>query len=678
MNVQDEMKRLVELLNRYNYEYYTLGQPTVSDAEYDRLYDQLVRLERQTGVTLPDSPTRKVGGELLSGFEPHAHLHPLWSLDKAQTVGELEEWYSRVLRLIREYNMTADEKLPERPTLVLEQKYDGLTINLTYENGLLTKATTRGNGVVGEMVYDTVKVIPTIPLSIPEKEGTFEFQGEAIMPISALKRYNERHPDTPLANPRNGVAGAIRNQRNDEVRKRGIDAFFYHVNYSDRRSFATHTEMLQFMREQKLKVNPYLKVFNTLEEVKAEIEAFKEKRFSLDYEIDGLVIKINEIPIREVLGYTAKFPRWAVAWKFEAVEVTTTLLQVVWNVGRTGVLTPAAKLEPVQVAGVTVQNATLNNMDDIRRKGLEYAVGRKVRLRRSNDVIPQILGLAEGEEEIVSEEHRIIPPTHCPACGTELEWDGIFLYCPNSLSCKPQLVRLLVHFACRDAMDIEGFSEKTAEQFIDDLSVADIADLYTLTFEDLIRLERFGQKKAENLLSAIERSKEIPLNRFLYALGIHNVGKETAKLLASHFHTLENLFTATEEELMDIEGIGPIVAESIVRFFHSERVLRSIERMLRLGVHPIPHEERKEEIQDNPFKGKNIVLTGRLESLSRDEATKIIESLGGKVVGSVSKKTDLVIAGEEAGSKLTKAKELGIPIIEGEELLLLHREKGEA
>lgn len=675
MSLHEEMERLVALLNQYNYEYYTLGEPSVSDAEYDALYDQLVRMEEETGIRLPDSPTRKVGGELLPGFTPHTHLHPLWSLDKAQTAGELEEWYARILRLIREYNMTADEKVPERPTLVMEQKYDGLTINLTYENGILTKAATRGNGVVGEMVFDTVKVIPTVPLSIPEKEGTFEFQGEAVMPISALRRYNALHPESPLANPRNGVAGALRNQRNDEVRKRGIDTFFYHVNYTDRRTFSTHLEMIQFMRDQKLKVNPYLKLFHTLEEVKEEIRAFTERRFTLDYEIDGLVIKVNELPLREVLGYTAKFPRWAVAWKFEAIEVVTTLHDVVWNVGRTGVLTPAAKLEPVQVAGVTVQNATLNNLDDIRRKGLEYAIGRKVRLRRSNDVIPQILGLAEGEAEEAAEEHRIVPPTHCPACGTPLEWDGIFLFCPNSLSCKPQLVRLLAHFAGRDAMDIEGFSEKTAAQLIEELSITDIADLYEIDFEDLIELERFGKKKAENLLQAIERSKEIPLHRFLFALGIHNVGKETAKLLAARFTTLERLMEASEEELMGIEGIGPVVAENIATFFRSERVKRSIGKMLSLGVHPLPHEAAQQAIEENPFLGKSVVLTGTLETLSREEAAKIIESLGGKVVGSVSKKTDLVIAGEKAGSKLEKARELGIPVLEGEELLLRYGQK---
>lgn len=665
------MRELVTLLNQYNYEYYTLADPTITDHEYDRLYDELVDLEKELGDVLADSPTRKVGGETLSKFPTHQHLNPLWSLDKAQNEAELDDWYQRTVRLIRDYNRNNGTNLSEQPRLVLEQKFDGLTVNLTYENGILTKATTRGNGIAGEMIYDTVRVIPTIPLSIPEHEGTFEFQGEAIMPLSALLRYNEQN-DPPLANARNGVAGALRNFRNDQVKKRGIDAYFYHVNYASARTFSTHEEMLQFLKDQKLKVHPYSKVFDSLAALKEEITSFTATRDTLDYEIDGLVVKIDDIPIREILGYTAKFPRWAVAWKFEAVEVETKLIDVIWNVGRTGVLTPAAKLEPVQVAGVTVQNATLNNIDDIRRKGLEFAIGKLVRLRRSNDVIPQILGLVE--DEATSNEdvtHQIIPPAHCPACGTELEWEGIHLFCPNSLSCKPQLVRLLAHFASRDAMDIEGFSEKTAGQLIDELGITDLADLYALTYDQLIGLERFGKKKAENLLQAIESSKQMPLHRFVYALGIHNVGKETAKDLAKTYQNIQNLMTASEEDLMQVEGIGNIVAHSIVHFFQSDRVQHSLALMFERGVMPLPEEGQDlASIKENPFKGKTVVITGTLESMSRDEASKRIEALGGKVAGSVTKNTDLLIAGAKAGSKLKKAQELGITIIGDESELL--------
>ncbi len=671
----ERMRELVSLLNQYNYEYYTLGEPTVPDYEYDQLYDELVGLEKEFGEVLLDSPTRKVGGETLSKFPTHQHLNPLWSLDKAQNEGELDEWYQRTVRLIREYNRENGTSLSEEPRLVLEQKFDGLTINLTYENGILTKATTRGNGIAGEMIYDTVRVIPTIPLSIPAIEGTFEFQGEAIMPLSALMRYNERF-EPPLANARNGVAGALRNFRNDQVKKRGIDAFFYHVNYASDHSFATHMEMINFLKEQKMRVNAYSEVFSTMEELKREIEVFTSTRDQLDYDIDGLVIKVDDVPIREALGYTAKFPRWAVAWKFEAVEVETKLVDVIWNVGRTGVLTPAAKLEPVQVAGVTVQNATLNNIDDIRRKGLEYALGKLVRLRRSNDVIPQILGLVEPTDEELNfqanDASKIIPPIHCPACGTELEWEGIHLICPNSLSCKPQLVRLIAHFASRDAMDIAGFSEKTAEQLIDELGVSDLADLYAVTYDQLIGLDRFGQKKAENLLNAIEGSKQIPLSHFVYALGIHNVGKETAKDLAKTFHTIENLMQAGEEDLMQVEGVGGVVAHSIVHFFHSERIQQSLALMFERGVTPLPEEGQDlAAIKENPFKGKTVVITGTLESMSREEAGKKIEALGGKVAGSVSKNTDFLIAGAKAGSKLKKAQELGIEIIDDESKLLL-------
>lgn len=362
-----------------------------------------------------------------------------------------------------------------------------------------------------------------------------------------------------------------------------------------------------------------------------------------------------------------------IAWKFEAEEVETKLLDVIWNVGRTGVLTPAAKLAPVQVAGVTVQNATLNNIDDIRRKGLEYALGKEVRLRRSNDVIPQILGLAdEADGELTADEaSKIVPPTHCPACGTELEWEGIHLLCPNTLSCKPQLVRLIAHFASRDAMDIAGFSERTAEQLIDELGVSDLADLYALTYEQVVGLERFAHKKAENLLQAIEGSKHIPLHRFLFALGIHNVGKETAKDIAKRFQTLDQVMQASEEAFMQVDGVGAIVAHSIHHFFHSERMQHSLTRMLARGVVPLPEVgQDMTAIADNPFKGKTVVITGTLESMSREEVGKKIEALGGKVTSSVSKNTDLLIAGAKAGSKFQKAQELGIVIVDDETVLL--------
>jgi DNA ligase (NAD+) len=511
MDKMERLNALTRQLNTYNYYYYTLDDPQISDAEYDRLYDELVRLEKELGMVLPDSPTRKVGGEVLPHFSPHRHLNPLWSLDKAQTMADLDDWHQRTLRLIQAYNQEhPDAGLPQ-PEFTLEQKYDGLTIVLTYEDGVLTKAASRGNGVVGEMIYGTVKVIPSIPLAI-EAKGVLEIQGEAIMPLSALSAYNETH-DEKLKNARNGVAGALRNLNNDRVRERKIDAFFYHVNYTSGEPFDSQEAMMQFLREQRLKVNPYFKKFSNLSDLKEEIEAFSQHRHGLDYEIDGLVIKINQTVIREALGYTAKFPRWAVAWKFEASEEETRLVDVVWNVGRTGKLTPLARLEPVEIGGVTVSNATLNNMDDIRRKGLTHAVGMMIRIRRSNDVIPEILGLADPDSP--EQGREVVLPDVCPSCGGELEQRGAHLFCINALSCRPQLVGRLKHFASRDAMDIEGFSEKTAEQLIEAGYLRDIADIYRLRYEDLIHLERFAAKKAGNLLDAIENSKTRALDRFI-------------------------------------------------------------------------------------------------------------------------------------------------------------------
>ncbi|QZA33303.1 NAD-dependent DNA ligase LigA [Hydrogenibacillus sp. N12] len=668
MDKRERMEALVRLLNEYNYYYYTLGEPKVPDEEYDALYDELVRLERETGIVLPDSPTQKVGAELSGQFPEHRHRVPLLSLDKTTTEAGLRSWAERVERLWAEANAArAAQGLPPlpAPVYILEPKFDGLTVVLTYEDGRLTKAATRGNGEVGEMILETVKVIPSVPLSIPERRGVFEFQGEAIMPRSRLLRYNEESP-VKLANTRNGVAGALRNLDTREVRRRGVDVFFYHVNYASDRPFRSHREMIAFMREMRLKVTPYSEAFTDLEALLQAIREKEAERAALDYDIDGLVIKLDDLATREALGATAKAPRWAIAWKFPAVEATTRLVDVVWNVGRTGVVTPQAVLEPVEVGGVVVRHATLNNIEDIERKGLRFALGRLVRLRRSNDVIPQILGPAEAAE--ADPAHEIVPPAACPACGTLLEREGPFFYCPNTLSCPPQLIRQIVHFAQRDAMDIEGLSEKTAAQFVEAGLVRDVADLYALTAEALLVLPRFGAKKADNLLAAIERSKAVPLDRFLFALGIHGVGKETARRLAEHFGSFDAVFGATFEALQAVPGVGEVVAESIVHFFRAPHVRETLEKLFARGVRPQPV-AKEPEPGDRPLKGLTFVLTGTLETLSREEATALIESLGGRVAGSVSRNTDYVVAGEKAGSKRARAEALGIPILEGEAAL---------
>ena len=653
------MRELIEILNDLNYQYYTLDSPKVSDKEYDKIYDELVILEKETGTILSDSPTQRVGGEVLDKFIKHRHLGSLWSLDKSQSVEELRSWDIRVKKLIDQYNLESGDQIPY-PTYVMEYKFDGLTINLTYENGELVQGATRGNGIEGEAILPQIKTIRNIPLSIPYKDGIIEVQGEGLMPLSVLEKYNENAIE-PLKNARNAAAGALRNLDPKVTRERHLISYIYNVGYSDNIRFDSHIDMMNFLKENKFPVNNYLKVYSSIEEVIKEIEGIKENINKLDVLTDGIVIKINDMRTREILGYTQRFPRWAIAYKFEAEEVTTKLLDIEWNVGRTGKVTPTALLEPVDIGGVTVKRATLNNWDDIQRK--KVALGCRVWIRRSNDVIPEIMGAVEDCEK----HEEIIKPEHCPYCESELQHEGVHLFCSNSLSCKPQLVSRLVHFASRDAMNIEGFSEKTASQLFEELELKNISELYELKYEDLINLERFGPKKAQNLLDAIEKSKDCALDSFIYSLGIPNVGKKTATELANNFKSLENVMNAEHEELIQIPDIGDIVAESIVEFFHDEKIHESIEKLLSEGL-KISHEETEIIREDSIFNGKTVVITGTLDGISRTEAGEIVTRLGGKVTGSVSKKTDIVIVGENPGSKAEKAVELGIRIIQNDEL----------
>ncbi|MFB5763883.1 NAD-dependent DNA ligase LigA [Paenibacillus medicaginis] len=665
MDSMHKMEELVAELNRYNYHYYTLDESVVSDKEYDALYDQLVALEQESGIVLPDSPTQRVGGEILKGFTPHRHLAPLWSLDKAQNPEQLRSWNTRAVKLVNDYNT----KNPDNPLpplgYALELKFDGLTLNLTYTDGKLVQAATRGNGVVGEGILPQIKTIKSVPLQIPFTSGTIEVQGEGIMNLSVLAKYNETAVE-PLKNARNAAAGALRNLNPKVTAERKLSAFFYNVGYADGIRFANHQEMMGFLRENHFKVNPYVTYFEEFDDVMEQLAEIEANRSKLDYLIDGAVVKITDMRTREVLGYTDKFPRWSVAYKFEAEETTTVLNAVVWNVGRTGKITPLAKVEPVELAGVTVQNCTLNNAGDIERKNLKFALGSRVFIRRSNDVIPEILGKVTEEKD----GEEIVFPDHCPACGFPLEQRGAHLFCDNKLGCKPQIVARISHFASRDAMDIETFSDKTAIQLHDELDVREPADLYSLEFDQLVKLERFGEKKANNLLDAINKSKERDLASFLYALGIPNTGKATTRMLADHFRDLHKIMNATAEELIELPDVGGIVAESIVAFFADPFTRASIDKMLSLGVQAQAPAEPTAMKTDSFFSGKTVVLTGTLHQLTRDEATERLQALGANVTGSVSKKTDLVIAGEKAGSKLAKAKQLGIDTIESEEEFL--------
>lgn len=657
MDKKKLIEELVEELNKYAYEYYVLGNSSVTDKDYDKKYYELVDLEKETGYKLPYSPTQRVGDVILPEFKKYTHKARLWSLDKAQTLEEIREWHNRNVKFLEEYNRTSDEELPPLK-YILTKKFDGLTINLSYdENGVLVTGATRGTGAIGEDVTAQVKTIKSIPLKI-DCHDFLEIHGEAIMTTEAFEKYNSE-AETPLKNLRNGAAGALRNLNVAETAKRNLSAFFYDVGYKEGAPFKTYMEMLNFIKTKGFPMDDYIRECTTLDEIQKEIDYIRDIRFDLNYDIDGLVIAIDDIRTRELLGYTVKFPKWAIAYKFEAQEATTKLLDVEWNVGRSGRVSPTAILDPVDLAGVTVKRATLNNMDDIARKGVR--LGAEVFVRRSNDVIPEIMGVVpeslEGTKEI--EEPKV-----CPACGAHLVHEGVHIYCENTLGCKPQMVKTIVHFAGREAMNIAGFSEKTAEQLFEKLDIRDISDLYKLEYEKLLDLDKFGPKKAQNLLDAIEKSKDCTLEAFLYSLGIPNVGVKTAKDLVKRFESLENLEKATFEELVSVQDVGDIVARSIIEFFKEERTLKVINELLSLGVNP--HYEKK-EVLESPFMGKTVVVTGTLENYSRTSIKEKLESLGAKVSGSVSKKTDFVIAGEAAGSKYDKAKSLGVTILSEEE-----------
>lgn len=641
----ERMKFLVEQLNKYAHEYYVLDNPTVSDGEYDKLYDELVMLEKETGIVLPNSPTKRVGGEPISEFKKHEHIQKLYSLDKGVTFEELVAFTNRV------------EKLTGKsPDYTVEFKYDGLTICLTYDNGEFVRATTRGNGVVGEDVTAQVLTIKTFPLTIDYK-GLLEVQGEAVIKLSTLKKYNETASE-PLKNARNAVAGAIRNLDPKETEKRKPEILFYNVNYIRDKEFKTQTEHFEFLKENGFKVYDFLTVAKSVEDIKTALKTIEEKRKVIDYLTDGAVIKVNDVALRETLGFTEKFPRWALAYKFEAEEVTTVIKDVIWQVGRTGKLTPLGIVEPVDLGGATVRKATLNNYGDIERKNVK--IGSRVLIRRSNDVIPEILGSTFVPETAVEVEK----PTICPYCNQPLIEDGANIFCVNE-NCKPRVVGALTHFASKDAMNIDGFSEMTAGVLYDTFGVKKFSDLYLLTVDKLLSLEGFKDKKSQNILTAIEKSKKANLPSFIYALGIDGVGKKTAKDLVKAFKDLNGIKLASYLELSAVRDIGSVTANAVSEYFSNEKNLNEIDKLLSLGV----EFKKQEELASDKLKGQKFVLTGTLPTLKRSEAGKLVEQNGGEVLSSVSKLTTIVLAGEEAGSKLDKAKALGIKIIDENEFL---------
>ena len=645
MEKRERLEFLIKEIEKHNRNYYQLDNPTISDAEYDKLYYELVDLEKELGIVLPNSPTQRVGGDILKGFKKKEHEVRLYSLNKVRSQQELEKWMSDM--------QSAD---PETK-FCLEYKFDGLQLVLEYENGYYKSATTRGNGLIGEDVTEQVKTIKTVPLKI-DYQGKLIVQGEGMMTHSSLKQYNKTAVE-PLKNPRNGVAGAIRNLDPKETAKRKLDFFCYSILQIEGRSFKTQEEMHHFLEDNGFNTGDYFKIFTNSKELEQEIDKIDKIKADLDILIDGLVIKINNVQKRNQIGYTNKFPKWAMAYKFEAQELTTTLTDVIWQVGRTGRVTPTALLEPVEIGGAVVKRATLNNIDDIRRK--KVSIGSRVFIRRSNEVIPEILGLAEESEDC----KEIEEPVLCPSCNTPLVKDGPFVICPNFFDCKDQVIARLEHFASRDAMNIEGLSEKTIEELYEKLSICTFSQLYRLNYDDLMRLDRYKEKKAKKLLDAIQNSKKVDFARFIYSLGILEVGIKTARDLAKEFKDFEEFKNAQYDRLASIVDIGDIMAKNIIEYFSNPINEIEINKLFDLGIEILY--SKKQARTDSIFSGKKVVITGTLSRFSRKDAGEKVMELGGNVLSSISPKTDYLIVGEDPGSKLAKAKELGIPIITDEE-----------
>lgn len=643
MDKLEKMKQLVDVILVHNKNYYDLDNPTISDKEYDELYYQLVDLEKETGIILPNSPTQRVGGEALDKFVKKRHDAKLYSMAKVRSVDDLKDFFK---------DMKAEANSTE---IAIEYKFDGLTIVVEYRDGKYFGATTRGNGEIGEVVTEQVKTIKSVPLEIAFK-GRLVLRGEGMMTNSSFNRYNKTAAE-PLKNPRNGVAGAIRNLDPKETAKRKLDYFCYDVLFAENKEFKTQQQMHDFIKNLGFETGDFFEIADSIEQVESIIEHVDKIKNNLDVMIDGLVLKLNQIAPREEIGYTTKFPKWARAYKFEAEEVSTMLNDVVWQVGRSGKVTPTAILEPVELAGATISRATLNNIEDIKKKNV-YLKSR-VFIRRSNEVIPEVLGLAEKYEF----SKPIEEPEFCPCCKQKLKKKGPLIFCINHDNCKEQIVARLTHFVSRDAFNIEGLRDKSIIQFYDQLGVRHFSDLYNLKKEQLLTLDKFKDKKADNLLKSLENSKHIELFRFVYGIGISEVGIKTAKDLVKQFKTLEKLKNATFEELCKVDEVGEVIAQNVVDFFKDEDNLKEIEKLLEVGVSP----QSTQEARSAKLEGLTFVLTGTLPNYSRPDMTKIIEENGGKTASSVSKNTSYVLAGEEAGSKLEKAKALNIKILSEEE-----------
>lgn len=649
-------------LEEHNYRYHVLNEPMISDDAFDRRMQELIQLEQAFPELLtPDSPSQKVGGEPLSHFEKVEHRVPMLSLGNAFSFEDLSDFDARIRRLSGR----------ETIDYVCELKIDGLAVSIRYEDGRMVQGATRGDGRTGENITQNLKTIRSLPLKL-RRPVTLEVRGEAFLPKKEFERINalkKAKGEALFANPRNAAAGSLRQLDPKLAAERALDIFLYGIGAIEGADIPrTHSASLDWLQQLGLKVNPDRVTVKGIDDVMDFIHYWRDRRMELDYEIDGIVIKVDDLSLREELGFTAKSPRWAIAYKFPAEEGVTILRGIEINVGRTGAVTPTALLEPVTLAGTTVKRASLHNEDIIREKDIH--IGDHVIVKKAGDIIPEVVGVLT--EHRTGEEQPYSMPTHCPECGSELVRleEEVALRCINP-QCPAQTREGIIHFVSRGAMNIEGLGEKVVTQLFEAGLIRGPADLYDLTKEDLLPLERMGEKSVENLLKAIEASKENSLERILFGLGIRFVGSKGAQVLAAHFQTIHALMEADQEALEAIDEIGPKMAESVVTYFQQPEVRETIRRLEQAGVNLTyrgPDPRQQEEVE-SPFAGKTVVLTGTLESLSRKEAASRIEALGANVTGSVSKKTDMLIAGAKAGSKLKKAQELGVRVVEEAEFL---------
>lgn len=650
-DIKSRIDELVDLLNYHSRLYYVENRNEISDYEYDALQNELKKLESEYPQYLrADSPTQRVGGEAVSQFEKVAHSVQMGSIQDVFSFDEVRRFIDTVCKTV------------ENPKFVVEPKIDGLSVSLEYHDGVFEIGSTRGDGFVGENVTHNLKTVLSIPMSISEKLPLIEVRGEVYMPRSVFESLVEiqlENDEQPFKNPRNAAAGSLRQKDPKITAKRRLDIFVFNVQRIEGKELTSHKQSLDYLGELGFKTIPDYKLVTTADEIIDSINAIGEKRFSLPFDIDGVVIKVDDFAQREVLGYTSKTPKWSVAYKFPPEEKTTKLLDIELNVGRTGAITPVAVFAPIILAGTEVSRATLHNQDFINEKNIN--VGDMITVRKAGDIIPEVLSVAE---KLTEGSYSL--PEECPVCGAELikSEDEAAVRCPD-IDCPAQIFRRIVHFASKGAMDIDGLGPAIVQTLLDNKLISSVADLYTLTEEQLVQLDNFKEKSASNLINAIDKSKSQTLDRLVFALGIRNIGQASAKLLCEKFGDLENIVKADADEIAQIDGFGEIMAQSVVKELSDPHMIELIKKLESSGLNT---KYQKTQI-DNRFEGKIFVLTGTLPTLKRSEAKALVEKYGGKASGSVSKKTSYVLAGEEAGSKLTKAQELGIEIITEEQFL---------